>query len=288
MPIFRLPFMMERFCQNKLLDCPSLEPIYLNEVKEAVKDITGRGGIVILDNHNYALHFKQVIGESAVTIENFARFWATLAKEFCDNPNVMFEIMNDPHGLRTETVFAFNEAVMKAIRDIVNGYGTAGDFNKDYYGTKNSVAMVGLTDPGNNFSLAMHQFFNADSSGSETCLSPKIGRERLEFVTDWMAEHGMTGFLTEFGIGDSDICVAALKDMLEYMLENEVWTGGAAWAAVGPAWGADYYLSMEPPSGKALSRTLAVLEPFIAKHGPPGSGSGSGSGTCKHHQARRR
>ena len=58
-----------------------------------------------------------------------------------------------------------------------------------------------MVDPDKNFALEIHQYLDADGSGSDTSVvSPTIGVDRLTAVTQWAQANGMHLFLGEFGI----------------------------------------------------------------------------------------
>ena len=99
----------------------------------------------------------------------------------------------------------------------------------------------------------MHQYLDSDGSGTnETCVSPTIGSERLQAATAWLKANNQRGFLGEMGAGSNADCISAVSDALCYLQQQEGTWIGALWWAAGPWWG-DYFTSIEPPSGLALS-----------------------------------
>lgn len=145
----------------------------------------------------------------------------------------------------------------------------------------------------------MHQYLDSDGSGtSPTCVSATIGAERLAAATAWLKANNLKGFLGELGAGSNAQCISAIQGALCSMQQSGVWLGrpfyflrradlttylGALWWAAGPWWGtvrsllliassarllthycAQYYQSIEPPSGPAIAQILPqALKPFL-------------------------
>ena len=66
--------------------------------------------------------------------------------------------------------------------------------------------MIGTSvqDPAHNFALQVHQYLDADSSGTHPgVVSPTIGFERLTAITQWAEAKGYRLFLGEVGV-DTD------------------------------------------------------------------------------------
>jgi endoglucanase len=109
--------------------------------------------------------------------------------------------------------------------------------------------MKRIYDPKNNMLFEVHQYLDADSSGSSgTCVSTTIGRERLAGFVKWLRENGKKGFLGEFAGGNNTTCKAAIADTLKYIHANGDVLRGWLWWAGGPWWG-DYKFALDPKSG---------------------------------------
>lgn len=80
--------------------------------------------------------------------------------------------------------------------------------------------MKTLSDPEDKIIFEMHQYFNADGSGSQTCVSPTIGQERLVTATDWLRTNGKLGIIGEFSGYADETCQAAVENMVKYLTEN--------------------------------------------------------------------
>lgn len=62
--------------------------------------------------------------------------------------------------------------------------------------------MLNIQDSGNNFAFDVHQYLDADASGtSPNCVNTSIGVERLTSFTNWLYTNNKRGFLGEFAGG---------------------------------------------------------------------------------------
>lgn len=266
MNIIRLPFRWERLQRTLGGDLDATE---LAQLRSVVDYATGLGMSVILDPHNYARYslpdpanpsslVQRLLGTD---LDNalFADFWSRLASEFRLNDRVFFGLMNEPHTMATEVWLAAANAAIKAIRyagayNLVlvpgNGWTGAHSWVSGSYGTANGDVMLGIDDPASNFVFEMHQYLDADSSGtSATCVNDAIGVSRMAAATDWLRTHGYKGFLGEFNGGASDSCYKALDGLVGYLGKNsDVWLGWTVWAG-GPWWG-ENILTVQPKAGK--------------------------------------
>jgi lysophospholipase L1-like esterase len=127
--------------------------------------------------------------------------------------------------------------------------------------------MLSIQDPGNNFAFEAHQYFDADSGGSNpACVSATIGAERLADFTSWLRLHKRKGFLGEFGAGSSAACLSAIDGALAHIEANpDVYLGWAYWAA-GPWWGT-HWMMVEPVAG-ADTKQMTALLPYLDKTSP--------------------
>ncbi len=255
MNIFRLPFLWERLQPEPNA---ALDQAELGRIKTFVTYATSRKAVVILDPHNYARYRGNVIGEAKLPVSAFENFWQRLALEFKDDPNTIFGLMNEPHGMKTELWLSDANTAIRAIRSTCasnlilvpgNAYSGAHSWTSNWYGSSNGVVMLNIVDPMNNYAYEVHQYFDSNSSGSsDQCVSTTIGSERLKSFTAWLRLHKKRGFLGEFGAANNETSLAALEDMLTHLDNNtDVWLGWTYWAA-GPWWG-NYMFSIEPRNG---------------------------------------
>ncbi len=268
MNLMRLPFSWERL--QRKLNGP-FDSTELGRIKSFVSAVTATGSTVMLDPHNYARYNGKLIGSSDVPFTAFADFWSRLANEFKGNPKIMFGLMNEPHDMVTETWVTAANAGIAAIRATGatntiavpgNAWSGAFSWSDSWYGTPNATAMLKITDSGKNLLFEVHQYLDADSSGSKpACVSATIGSERLAGFTKWLRANGHRALLGEIGAPSSTICNLAVADALTYVAANsDVWAGWIWWAA-GPWWG-DTPMSIEP-SGGVDKPQMSVLAPFL-------------------------
>jgi endoglucanase len=269
MNVFRLPFRWERLQQQANQAFDSAE---LGRLHGFVDPTTQKGGYVILDPHNYARYFGDLVGDN-VPASAFADFWQRLADEFKADDHVIFGLMNEPHDMQTETWRDDANAAIAAIRgagatNLIfvpgNAWTGAWTWTQSFYGTANGDAMLSITDPGNHYAFEVHQYLDQDGSGtSGTCVSDTIGAERLADFTAWAKAHGVRAFLGEMGAASNATCDSAVDGLLDALdADPDVWLGWTWWAA-GPWWG-NYMYSIEPNGGNDAPQMT-----ILAKHLPP-------------------
>jgi endoglucanase len=288
MNTFRLGFKWERLQPTRLEPLNATE---LNRLRITTKNLTAKGAHVILNPHNYARYYDLIVGTSALPNTHFADFWGRLASEFKDDERIFFGLVNEPHDMPTEQWLGASNAAIAAIREsgaknliLVPGNQWTGawSWTDDFYGTANSVVMLNTVDPGNNYAFEVHQYLDAVSGGFEpSCVSATIGVERMQKFTAWLEQHGLRGFLGEFGGGANTTCAAALRAMLTHVEQNANVYLGWTWWAAGPWWG-DYFLSIEPYDNGGDRPNMNLLEEYLdvdCVPQPPNPGTGGSSST---------
>lgn len=253
----RLPFRWERLQPSKNED---FAVGYWEDLQNTVEIIVQTEQVAILDPHNYARYFGEIIGApgSSVSIDDFLDFWTRLASHYKDHPKVAFAIMNEPFNMSTSLWADTAQAAINAIRtagatQLVfvpgNGWTGAHSWTEAWYDTdgnlSNAEAFVDFVDPGNNFAFEMHQYLDESSSGkSPICVSATYGVDGLRQATPWLKDHGFRAFLGEFSAGTDDPCKSGIDEMLNHVDENsEQWLGWAWWAA--SPWEPDQYYNIE-------------------------------------------
>ncbi|MEY4561557.1 MAG: endoglucanase precursor (endo,4-beta-glucanase)(cellulase) protein, partial [Pseudomonadota bacterium] len=264
----RLPFLWERLQPS--LNQP-FDAAELSRLSGFVRQVTATGVTVVLDPHNYARYRGNLVGSGAVPVSAFADFWRRLALEFKSDSKVVFGLMNEPHDMPTEQWLLGANAAIAAIRNAGatnvltvpgNAWTGAHSWNQSWYGQSNASVMQGIVDPAKNLVIEVHQYLDADSSGtSPNCVSAQIGPQRLAEFTAWARSKGYRAFLGEFGAASNDTCNQAVANTLTYLQSNtDVWAGWSWWAA-GPWWGS-YMYSIEP-SGTQDKPQMSVLRPYL-------------------------
>jgi endoglucanase len=252
MTIFRLPFHWERLQQSQHAEFEIQEQMRMDEF---VNYATSKGAYVLIDPHNFARYYGNIIGESKVPVSAYTDFWSKLASHYRENDKVIFGLMNEPNTMSTELWLSDANAAIQAIRatgatNLIlvpgNAWSGAASWGQNWYGTPNAIAMLQIIDSGNNYAFETHAYLDSDGSGTvETCVSSTIGSERMSYFTSWLRKYNKRGFLGEFGGSTTDTCLKALDNMLSYLEKNsDVYLGWSYWAA-GPWWN-DYIFSVEP------------------------------------------
>jgi endoglucanase len=267
--LIRLPFKWERLQPQLSADFDRDE---LSRLAAAVSHARSLGLTVVLDPHNFAKRRlpadgwakEYLIGSSEVPLAAFVDFWGRLADAFKGDDKIVFGLMNEPVTLDAPSWLAMANAAIAQIREsgATNMLFVPGT---DYTGAHSwfsagNTAMEGIKDPLGNVALEVHQYFDADSSGTKPdAVSSTIGSERIEAFQGWARERGFRAFLGEFCGGRDDISSRALMDLCDELIANsDVWLGCAAWAG-GPWWPPDDMFNLEPyPDGRVREQTAII------------------------------
>ena len=267
--IIRLPFMWERLQPKLTADFDQEESALLDA---AVASITEKGIICLIDPHNYAQYVKNgkhfPIGSPQVPITAFVDFWSRISLKFKDNPRVWFGLMNEPHDIRADRWRDIAELAIGAIRNAgatnkVLVPGTAFSTARTWISSGNAKAMLSFNDPANNFAFEVHQYLDANSSGTSGVCAKGSGSNRLLEFEHWLKSlpHPTKGFLGEFAGGDSAIlgqkdCAPELTSLVEEVEQHrDLWLGWAVWGG-GSQWAPDYHFRLESPSLSADETNL--------------------------------
>jgi endoglucanase len=271
MNTFRIGFQWERL-QNK--PSGAFVAAYFAKLDALVRYVTvTKGGYAVLNPQNFARYYGSTVGSAAVPNAVFADLWRRLAATYKANPRVLFGLVNEPNTMPTEQWVGAANAAIAAIRtagagNVVlapgNGWTGAHSWTSNWYGTSNAVAMLGIKDPASNVLFEVHQYLDVDSSGSlGTCVSSTVGSQRMKSFVAWLRTNKKRAFLGEFAGGRDATCLAAVKDMLTYVMAQPDVLVGWTWWGGGPWWGDTYPFTLEPLKGVARPQ-LAVLTPFLA------------------------
>lgn len=293
MNTFRLPFRWERL-QRSTFD--SLHPTELSRMDAFVNYATSQGANVILDPHNFMRYYPDpnnfqtstqgLVGvDPNVPVSAFADFWSQVADHYKDNDRVIFNLMNEPNTMQTADLVVAENAAIAAIRDTGaenlilvpgNQWTGAWAWEETWYNGPNSVHMLDIEDPLDNYAFDVHQYLNSNSSGGDqSIVNQNIGQQRLVNFTNWLKENDLRGFLGEFAVGDSTIGDSpsqigdeAVENMLNYIEANDdVWLGWNWWAA-GP-WFTSYFFSLEPNNlgqpNQSERIQMSVIRPYFAE-----------------------
>ena len=268
MNIIRVPVLWERLQHQLEGDLDSAEMERLDAI---INYAASKRMQVILDVHNYAAYRGSRIGTKNIPTGALGDLWRRIAERYKDNKSVVFGLMNEPHDLPTETwLEAANIAIAEIRRSGAenlilvpgNGWSSARSWTEGDYGTPNGEVMLNVEDPANNLVYEVHQYLNADWTGTTAdCQSADIGISTLTPVTKWARQHGKRIFLGEIGVGPGRTCLDALDRLIGFVNGNsDVWFGWTYWAG-GAWWSADYFTSVQPLGGRDRPQ-MAILEKY--------------------------
>jgi endoglucanase len=244
MNVIRLPISWERV--QHALGGP-LDPAYVSGMMAYITSATAQGFVVILDLHSYNRYAEnafgsgpqRVMGDGVLTISHLSDVWVRLANLVLDTPNVILNLMNEPHDfpMTADVWFQSVNTVIAAIRAtgsthlilVPNSRGSDVDHWFTYApngGSLDSVAALVIEDSANNYAYDMHAYQDSPSD----CNSY---RDLIAGVTGWAKTNQKKLFLSEMGVNTSapsanDAC--ALDSLLSYLNSNsDVWLGWTPW-----------------------------------------------------------
>ncbi|MUZ74608.1 cellulase family glycosylhydrolase [Agrobacterium vitis] len=265
----RLPFKWERL-QPKLNS--AFDADELKRLDTAVAQLKEADIRVVLDPHNFAVYHQKQINGPDVPVEAFADLWMRLAAHYANDQTIVFGLMNEPYDMPASQWLPAANAAIAAIRQVgaknlilVPGVSWTGahSWQSDGYGGANGEVMLGVKDPGNNYAYEVHQYFDADFSGTkDECSRAGDAVAAIETFTDWLRKNDKRGYLGEFGAPGAEPCVKGIKDMVAVVEKNpDRWVGWAYWVA-GDWWPETEMLNIQP--GKSGDRPqLAGLTPYL-------------------------
>ncbi len=269
MNIVRVPFRWERI--QRQINAP-LDIAEVEHLRRVVRTAQSLGICVLLDLHNYGGYHKRVLGTADLPAAAFVDVWVRLYESFPDADAAAFGLMNEPAALPVpkwidiaqQTVLALRAAGAKNLVMVGSGrWSGAHEWQTPFDGVSGATAFSKFRDPLNNFAVELHQYADANYSGTGPgCIEADRLRAVMARITTWAKQQNRRFFLGEFGVGASPECLAALQGLLEAMQDADAWLGWSYWAA-GPWWGS-YPFSIQPGKS-AEAPQLAVIRKFLAK-----------------------
>jgi endoglucanase len=245
----RLPIAWERL-QHFLHG--SLDTDYANLVRGFTRRANAAGWLIVIDLHNYNRYatgvfdgagvqldsYTQcVFGDASLGVSHLTDVWIKIATMFLGNPNVVFNIMNEPHDfdMVSDIWYSNIQTVIDGIRAtgadqlilVPNSRGSDVDHWDSYApngGSLDSEAALTIKDSADNYAFDMHAYQDSPKS-------PTSYVELLTPVTDWATTNRKRLFLSELGVANgADNGSLALGNLLEYLNENNsVWIGWTTW-----------------------------------------------------------
>lgn len=214
MTAVRLPFRWERLQPTPM---KSLDALELARLDASVRALRGFK-LVILDSHDYASYKGAKLGTADVPGRLLVDFWTRLATHYRHDSHIAFGLMNEPNGIDGELWRDIAQQALSGIRGtgaknlvLVPGSNWTGAHSWTKGGERsNASRMQNLRDPAENMAFEMHEYVDADSTGTgSACISPERVAARLASATQWLREHSARGFLAEFGAPPTSSCLAA-------------------------------------------------------------------------------
>jgi endoglucanase len=265
----RLPFKWERL-QPKA-DGP-LNTDELALIDDTVSRIKTAGMTVVLDPHNFGHYNDKQLNSADVGVGVLANLWGRLAARYANDPAVSFGLMNEPFDMPAIQWLPVANAAIAAIRKagannliLVPGVSWTGahSWQNDMPGGSNAKVMLGVRDSANHYAYEVHQYFDADFSGTKAeCSGAKAAVAAVENFSRWLRSNGKRGYLGEFGASAEPACVQAIKDMAGVVETNrDLWVGWSYWVA-GDWWAPTEPLNIQPTAMGDRAQ-LAGLKPYL-------------------------
>lgn len=251
MNTFRLPFLWERI-QPQLFS--PLDPAELQRIVDAVAAARSLGMCIILDVHNFGQYRGQPLNSAAVPAWALTDLWVRLLNAFNDPANVAFDLMNEPAYMSigdwaNAAQNTLNVLRLYGARHLVLVAGGSWSGAHSWYaksnGISNADAFQSFQDPANNYMIEVHQYADADFSGTgDSCVDPASLSAIMANITQWANTTQKRLFLGEFGVPDNAPCLSALSAIVNGAGSSPVWGGWTYWAA--GAWLATYPFTIQP------------------------------------------
>lgn len=245
-----------------------LDPVALRALDKSLGALEPQVDLVILDIHNYGRLGGVPLTDDPALAGALPDLWRRLALRYAGRPKIAFGLMNEPHDMDAVAWRAIAERTVAAIRQagarnlvLVPGVDWTGAHS---WMRANAAAFTGFRDPADAMLFEMHQYLDADSSGTHAdCPDPGAGPSRLAAATRWLRQQHRRALLAEFGAPGTPQCLQALDGLLGYLDANgDAWAGWTYWAA--GAWWGKYPLSVQP--GEAGDKPqMAVLRRHVAR-----------------------
>ncbi|KAB8349666.1 hypothetical protein FH972_023684 [Carpinus fangiana] len=271
--VFRIPAPWQSFVGNNLeADPVQLDDTFMNQYDGILQSCLSLGASCIIDIHNYARWWGQIVNQGGPESVKLAQTWARLAERYASNEKVIFGIMNEPHDLDINNWAGVVQDAVTAIRNagatsqtiLLAGtsFASAGGF-----GDQSGPALSGVKNPDgsvDNLVYEVHQYFDSDTSGTHTeCSVDNAGT--FSALGDYLRGAGRKAFVGEIGGGDNQGCYDLIGASLDVINQySDVYLGWTSWAAGN--WWPEYELN-ELPNDDGSDKGI-ISQCFAAKFTP--------------------
>lgn len=206
-----------------------------------VRQLTAKGMYVIVDMHNYMRYgtSQAIIGsEGAPTSVDYANAWRSIATEFKNDSHVIFDLMNEPNEMPTELILSNYNAAIAAIRAVGanhlillegNHWSSARYWSTSMDGyTANSKVFVPSAIKDNHYAINVHQYFDANYSGTGECLSNSI--PDISDLNQYLKDNGLKAIITELGGNNTQVCANDINNFLKSLPNDGTYLGWTGWS----------------------------------------------------------
>ncbi|OAA57537.1 cellulase [Niveomyces insectorum RCEF 264] len=253
--VFRLPTSWQYLVNsnNAASAGNDLDATNAGKYDQLVRACLATGAYCMLDLHNFARFNGGIVGQGGPTDAQFAGLWGQLAAKYADEPNIVFELMNEPHDLDVGAWAQTCQHAVTAIRaagaasQLILLPGTNFDSAATLVASGSADALLAVTNPDGsttNLLLDVHKYLDVDNSGTHAaCVTDNVGN--FTVVADYLRAHGRQGFVSETGASSQASCVTDFCAQNAFINANaDVFVGYVGWAAGG--FDSSYVLSLTP------------------------------------------
>jgi endoglucanase len=261
--IIRIPFKWERL--QPVIYGP-LSAVDRAALKAATTYAVQKGLTVVLDMHNYDARNlptgSALVGSALLSESALADAWVKIADDYRTQPKVWLGLMNEPNKQAPSAWWRTAQQLTADLRGqripnklIVSGNKWSGAHS--WTSSGNAAAAENLVDPDNNSALDVHQYLDADSSGtSAVCKAGSAAR--VDATLAWAATKNARLFFGEIGaIGDPQ-CAIEYPAMLAKLNSSAAVVGWTAWGG-GKCWNDAYMVKLSPVAGATTPHMKMVL-----------------------------
>lgn len=247
---FRIPYLIQAI--QPMVNGP-INNAYATQYKAHVDLAISQGCYVILDPHNYGGRsidgVNYTIGSDQYPVSSFLDHIEKMNAFIGNHPNIIWNIMNEPLGMAQSTWWKVAQATVNKLRSVgfkgdIQVPGTNSTGASTWVSSGNAAFAMQTTDPLNNLTFEVHQYFDDNNSGSTgVCITNS--QNRLQAVINWAETNNKKIFMGEIAAGNPSIsgqeqCANVLPSALT-MWNNSTATNGLVGWGYGDRWGSTYH-----------------------------------------------